>query len=296
MDKVVAFFKNVWVKRSVALLCWAYTALIAWVAWLSFAFFFEYENPTSLFVLYLFVNVAALGLMLYTRKQTITKINSMILPLFVFLIVIFAYGNWYFIAPPLAVVVVMFFANNANETFKTVIGTMYLLMYVIGVAAYIAIDMLMGPITFTGVELQLRDPDYEVLSPSEDYRIVRYVDEPSGDRRIAAYYIEYTREDEEIPFAYCKKVFGCEHSLSSQYTGKADNPVKWVEVDGEEMLSVEGSIRENPYLVVPVSETAESGDALVPIAPFGDGGDLDTTETADTSDISDTAEATSEAA
>ena len=90
----------------------------------------------------------------------------MILPLFVFLIIIFAYGNWYIIAPPLAVVVIMFFANNANETLKTVLGTMYLLMYVIGVAAYIAIDMLMGPITFTGVELNLRDPDYEVLSPS----------------------------------------------------------------------------------------------------------------------------------
>lgn len=294
MDKVVAFFKNVWFRRGVALVCWAYTAVIAWVAWLSFAFFFEYENPTSLFVLYLFVNIAALGLMLYTRKQAITKLNCMILPLFVFLIMIFAYGNWYIIAPPLAVVVVMFFANNANETLKTVLGTMYLLMYVIGVAAYISIDMLMGPITFTGVELNLRDPDYEVLSPSGDYRIVRYVDEPTGERRIAAYYVEYTLEDEKIPFAYCKKVFGCEHSLSSQYTGKADDPIKWVEVDGEEMLSVEGSIRENPYLVEPVSETAESGDALVPIAPFGDSENA--AETLDTVDTSDTAEGTSEAA
>ncbi len=298
MDKVVAFFKNVWFKRAVALVCWSYTAAMAWVAWLNFAFFFEYENPTSLFVLYLFINVAALGLMFYTRKQTITKLNCMVLPLIVFLIVIFGYGNWYVIAPPLAVVVIMFFANNANETFKTVIGTMYLLMYVIGVAAYIAIDMLMGPITFTGVELNLRDPDYEVLSPSGEYRIVRYVDEPTGDRRIAMYYIEYTLEDEKIPFGFCKKVLGCEHSLSSQYTGKSDDPIKWVEIDGEEMLSVEGSIRENPYLVEPVSETAESNDALVPIAPFGDD-DISTTEsgeTAQTNDTLDTADSTAEAA
>ena len=298
MDKVVAFFKNVWFKRAVALLCWSYTAVMTWVAWLNFAFFFEYENPTSLFVLYLFINVAALGLMFYTRKQAITKLNCMILPLIVFLIVIFGYGNWYMIAPPLAVVVIMFFANNANETLKTVIGTMYLLMYVIGVAAYMAITMLMGPITFTGVELPLRDPDYEVLSPSGEYSIVRYVDEPSGDRRIAMYYIEYTLEDEEIPFGFCKKVFGCEHSLSSQYTGKSDDPIKWVEIDGEEMLSVEGSIRENPYLVEPVSETAESYDALVPIAPFGDDdiSTMESADTADTNDTTDTAEDTSEAA
>ncbi len=294
MDKVVAFFKNVWVKRGVALVCWAYTVLVAWVAWLYFAFHIEYENPTSLFVLYLFVSVAALGLMFYTRKQTFTKLNCMIMPLFVFLIAIFAYGNLYVILPPLAVVVVMFFANNANETLKTVLGTMYLLMFVIGIAGYIAIEMLMGPLTFTGVDLTRRDPNYEVLSPSGEYRIVRYVDEPSGDRRIAAYYIEYTLEDEEIPFGFAKKVFGCEHSLSSQYTSTTDDPIKWVEVDGEEMLSVEGSIRENPYLVEPVSETAESSDALVPIAPFG--GDDETIETGETAETSDTAETTAEAA
>ncbi len=296
MDKVVAFFKNVWFKRGVALVCWAYTALLAWVAWLFFAFNVEYENPTSLFVLYLFVSVAALGLMLYTRKQAFTKLNCMIMPLFVFLIMIFAYGNLYVILPPLAVVVVMFFANNANETLKTVVGTMYLLMYVIGVAGYMAIELLMGPLSFTGVELSQRDPNYELLSPSGEYRIVRYVDEPSGDRRIAAYYVEYTLEDEEIPFGFCKKVFGCKHALSSQYTGQADNPIRWVESDGEEMLSVEGSIRENPYLVKPVSETAESANALVPIAPFDTVEAPATQESADTSDNSVTAEDTSEAA
>ncbi len=294
MDKVVAFFKNVWFKRSVALVCWAYPVLMAWVAWLYFAFHFEYENPTSLFVLYLFVNVVALGLMFYTRKQMFTKLSCFILPPIVFLITIFAYGNWYVIAPPLAVVVIMFFANNANETLKTVLGTMYLLMFVIGVAAYIAIEMLMGPITFTGVELNQRDPDYEILSPSGEYRIVRYVDDPSGDRRIASYYIEYTPEDEEIPFAYCKKVFGCEHALSSQYTGKADDPIKWTKVGMDEMLSVEGSIRENPYLVEPVSETAESMDSLVPISPNRP--DTEEPSTAQTADTTETAAATAEAA
>ncbi|MBQ8171899.1 MAG: hypothetical protein IJZ95_07930 [Oscillospiraceae bacterium] len=292
MDKLVAFFKNVWFKRGVALLCWAYTGLMAWVAWLNFAFYFEYENPTSLFVLYLFANIAALGLMIYTRKQVITMVNCMVLPVIVFAIVLFGLGNWYLIIPPLCVIVAMFFINTANETLKTVMGTMYLLMYVIGIAAFVAIEMMMGKITFTDVDLAQRDTDYEVLSPSGEYRIVRYIGDPSADRQIAMYYVEYTGDDTGIPFGYCKKVFGCKHALSSKYTGKADDPIEWVvtEIDGEEaeMLSVEGSLRENPYFIEPVSETAESDD-LQYVDPFGE----ETAETAasDETTASQTAEA-----
>ncbi len=252
MDKLVAFFKNVWLRRGVALICWAYTGLLCWVAWLNFAFYFEFENATALFVLYLFVNIAALGLMIFTRKQVITMINSMILPPIVFVIVIFGFGNWYMILPPLCVVAAMFFINGSNETLKTVLGTLYLLMYVIGVVAYIAINLLMGRITFNSVDLTLRDGSYENVSPSGNYRIVRYVDKPNGDRRTASYYIECAAEDVEIPFGKCKKVFGSERVLTSKYTSRTDDPIQWVQtkLNGvtTEMLDVEGSIMENPYL------------------------------------------------
>jgi len=237
--------------------------MLVWVAWLNFGFYLEYENPTSLFVLYVFVNIAALGLMIYTRKQVITMINCMLLPPIVFVIVIFGFGNWYLIIPPLVVMAAMFFINTANETLKTVLGTMYLLLYVIGVVAYIAFNLFMGNITATGVDLSLRDVDYEVLSKSGEYRVVRYVDKP-GERRTAAYYVEETDGDIEIPFGVAKKVFGCKHVHTSSYTSKSDNPVSWtsVKVNGKksEVLNVEGSLRENPYLVkeVVTDETEET--------------------------------------
>ena len=172
MDTLVALFKNVWLKRGVALLCWGYTGLLIWIAWLNGAFFLEYENPTSLFVVYVFVNIAALGLLIYTRRQVITQVNVMILPPVVFATFLLAFGNWYMILPPLVVLVAMFFICTANETLKTVLGTMYLLMYVIGAAAYITITLLMGKITLAGVDLDLRDRNYEVLSADGQYRIV----------------------------------------------------------------------------------------------------------------------------
>lgn len=262
MDSLVLLFKNVWLKRGVALLCWGYTGILVWVAWLNFAYFLEFENTTSLFVLYVFVNIAALGLMIYTRRQVITQVNVLILPPIVFVTFLLAFGNWYMILPPLCVFVAMFFICTANETLKTVLGTMYLLMYVIGGAAYITITLLMGQMTPAGVDLNLRDRNYEVMSSDEHYRIVRYVDKPTGERRTASYYVEDVTEDIKIPFGTAKKVLGSGWVVTTKYTSRTDSPVSWVvqRVDGEkiEMLSVEGSIKENPYLAEGVTAVAET--------------------------------------
>lgn len=260
-----------------------------WVAWLNFGFFFVFENPTPLFVLYLFVNIAALGLMILTRKQMFTKINAYILPPIVFAIVIFGFGNWYMIAPPLVVMLVLFFVNNSNETLKTVLGTMYLLMYVIGVVGYIGIRMFMGDITFTGVDLTRRDPDYEKLSESGEYRIVRYIND-TNERKTMTYYVEYTGDDVEIPLGLCKKVFGCRHIHTATYQNKSEDLVSWStqKVDGvkTDVLLVEGSLRENPYLIKP----AEEDDSSVGSSPSRSSSSSTRTSGSTSGDLSGSAE------
>lgn len=265
MDTLASIFGNVWLKRGMAVLCWGYTGLLVWLAWLNFAYFLEYENPTSLFVIYVFINVAVLGLMIYTRHQVITQINVMIMPLILLVSFILAFGSWYMLLPPICVIVAMFFICRANETLKTVLGTMYLLMFVVGGAAYVAITLLMGRLTiFTGVDLTLRDANYEKLSSDEAYRIVRYVDKPNGERRTASYYVEDVSGDVDIPFGKAKKVLGCGWVLTTKYSGREDDPVSWVKttIDGErvEALNVEGVIKENPYLAeeIIVQTTEES--------------------------------------
>lgn len=261
MDKLTAFFKNVWFRRGVAALCWGYTAFLIWIAWLCFGFFFEFENPTPLFVLYLFINIVAFGLLIFTRKQVITQVNAYVLPIVAFLILIFGFGKWYITTPPLVVVIAFFFINRSNETLKTVLGTMYLLMYVIGTVGFIAMRMFMGNITFTldengspsisELDLSLRDPEYEILSDSGDYRVVRYISK-TGDRQMVSYYVEDAREDVKIPLGICKKVAGCRHLHTAVFSDKDYNHIRWATqtVDGKtvEVLYVEGILRENPYL------------------------------------------------
>ena len=261
MDKLIAFFKNIWFRRGVAIAGCVYTLFMVWVAYLSFGYYFEIEKPAPLFVLYLFVNLCAMELFILSRKQVITQVNSYVLPPIVFTILIFSFGNWYISIPPIAVMLVLFFVNSSNETLKTVLGTMYLLMFVIGTVGYIGIQIFMGSVTFTDVELSKRDTSYEKLSKSGDYRIVRYFD-TNGDRKLQKYYVESTKDDIKIPMGMCKKVYGCKSIHTASYTGVPSDLVEWtvVTVDGKkkEVILVEGFVRENPYLVKRIEDDEDS--------------------------------------
>lgn len=261
MDKLVAFFKNVWFRRAVSVACLGYTALMIWLAVLNAAYYFEVEQPVPLFVLYLFVNICALGLMILSRKQLITKINSYLLPPIIVVTVIFALGNWYMIIPPVVVMVVLFFANNSNETLKTVLGTLYLLMFVVGIVGFIGAKFFLGNIALYDVDLANRDTSYEKLSESGEYRIVRYFD-TVGDRTVQSYYVESTEKDQKIPLGVCKLVLGCKHVHTSTYEDTPEDLVKWDirTIDGEkvEVLIVENVVRDNPIEAEKREEAAES--------------------------------------
>lgn len=252
MDKLLAFFKNKWFKRGVSLLCFGYTAFMVWLAVLNAAYYFELDNPMPLFVLYLFVNISALGLMILSRRELLTRINSYLLPPIVFVTVICALGNWYMIIPPVVVMVVLFFVNNSNETLKTVLGTMYLLMYVIGIVGFIGATFFLGHIALYDVDLSKRDTSYEKVSESGEYRIVRYFD-TVGDRKTQSYYLETTANDKKIPLGTCKLVFKCKHIHTSTYEDVPEDMVEWGvrTIDGEEteVLIIENFVRENPYEV-----------------------------------------------
>lgn len=283
MDKLIAFFKNIWVKRGAAVLGLVYTLFMIWLARMSFGYYFDLENPVPLFVLYLFVNICSAAVLVFSRKQIITQINSYVLPPIIFVILLCAFGNWYLIVPPMVVMAVLFFANSSNETLKTVLGTMYLLMFVIGIVGYIGIQIFIGTITITtGVDLSKRDTNYENLSDTGEYRIVRYSD-TNGINKVYKYYVEETKGDIKIPLGICKKVVGCEFIHTSTYVGAPEDIVDWTfeNSGGEkrEVIFVEGVYRENPYLI----DKTETKGFIQQLFDFLFGSDDDEDESSDTS-------------
>lgn len=220
MEKVIRFINNKWFRFGVSLLSLAYPAFLIFVAWIVMGFFLEPTHEGALFTLYIFINVIFGGIMLFTRKQVITKMCAMITPFIAFAILLLGFGNWFIIIPPIIVGVLIFFLCSVGETTKIVLGTIYLIMYVVGVLVYLTFQMLFGNISLMDVDLSMRSTTYN-YSPDGQYRIVTYVEPEKDERRTVSFYLEKTEGDIELPFVNCRKVMGSIHLITSDYSKPA---------------------------------------------------------------------------
>lgn len=238
MEKVINFLNNKWLRLGVSVLSLIYPVFLAFVGWIVTGYFLEPTHEGALFTLYIFINVIFGGIMLFTRKQIITKMCAMITPLVAFAILLLGFGNWFIIVPPVVVSVLIFFLCSAGETTKIVLGTIYLIMYVVGVLVYLTFQMLFGNISLMDVDLSTRSTTYN-YSPDKQYRIVTYVEPEKDERRTVSFYLEKTDGDIELPFLTCRKVIGSIHLITSDYSKPAK--LEWKQ---ENTLYIDGRKRE----------------------------------------------------
>lgn len=230
MDKVVRFFKNIWFKRSISALTVVYTVFLGWIAWLSAAYFIKTEDSadaTSLFIIYVFINLVALLIFTFTRKIIFTKVMSMVVPLCVFAIVILGFGNWYLIIPPLVVALIIFFVSKTGETAKTVLGTIFLLMYFLGIVGFMVFRIFITDnVSLSGVDLSKRHPTDIVVLNEDKFRAVRYDDSENKNNRRTHYYIEKNTNDVKLPFATAMRVLENEKLITVPYGTKVK--IDWI--------------------------------------------------------------------
>ncbi len=166
------WFSNEWVKRCVSVFTASYAAVIAMLTFASFYYdiVFVDGKQTSFLVIYAASALVFLLLMLYTRDIFMTKLISVLLLPIVFFLLIFNIknGNWILIIPPFIVAITMFFASGTHETAKVVLGTIYLLLYVLGIVVYVVCNMLFGNSTVeTPLNMDL-DPKSTVYTYYKD--------------------------------------------------------------------------------------------------------------------------------
>lgn len=210
MEKVLEFFKNKWIKRAVSILSLGFPAFLVFLDWLAFAYSLEPTNPVPLFLLYVLVNFIFGGLFFYTRKQILTRLVVCISPLLVFVMMIAAFGEWYMIVPPFLICAFGFLACGAGETLKTVLGTIYLLMFVVGALVYLTLlhfNLTPQKLLFRDFcDLSQRSADY-IYSENGSYRLVRYIDQKNSDRVTVRYYVEDTSFDYHFWYLDCYRHF-----------------------------------------------------------------------------------------
>ena len=217
MDKFLKIIGNQYVRLGVSILSLGYTAGLFYVAWIVLGYFIEPTNRPALITTYIFINVIFLGIMIYTRQQIFTRFCALVNPLLAFAILMLSFGrNWEFVIPPIIICVITFFITKTSETNKVVIGTIYLILYVVGVLVYLTFQRLMGNISLMEVDLSTRSTTYK-YSPDEQYRIVTYVEPEKDSNRTVSFYLEESKDDIILPFVECKKVTGCIHLITSNY-------------------------------------------------------------------------------
>lgn len=130
-----SIFSNVWVKRLLSAFNVLYVAVLLLLAYSTFLYDLKiHDNSKGLFVVvYILASVIFLSFMIFTRKQIATKIISFLLLPIVLALVMFNMGDWILIIPPFVVALAMFFIADNNETAKVILGTFYLIMYVLAI-------------------------------------------------------------------------------------------------------------------------------------------------------------------
>ncbi len=195
----------IWVKRILSLLSGLYCAIVVFFAYHSIFYKLELMDVPKACMIVTGISVMALAVMLYTRKQFLTKISSLImLPVMVFPVMIY-FGQWWVVAPLLAVSVIIFFLSGLGETAKTVWGTIFLLIYLLGSLIYFLVTSLFAPATVTTLVK-------EGSSPSGLYRYEIYntTDSSNGSTKVT---MESNTMDKVYYHLFWFKIRGLSHDV-----------------------------------------------------------------------------------
>lgn len=195
MEKIKKIFVNKWFILAVSIFCAAYTLVLLWFAYAVFFYDIEYADKTKFAIIYTVISMLAGLLFFYTRRSFITCILAMVNMAVFFPTLLLDWGNWPLLVPAAAVTLFGFFCCKMNDTIKTVFGTIFLLLYILGGIAFF---LIMNVFRVTTVDTLL-SPKGGVVSPSENFRcyVLDVQNKSSGK---VAVYVEPNKLDEDMDF------------------------------------------------------------------------------------------------
>ena len=253
---------NIWVKRCTAVFSCAYFAVLCLLTYATFLYKLEFvEGMAAPFLaIYSLASVFFLVLMIYTREMFITRLISVLMMPVTFCLILFNMYNWVLIIPPFVVALVIFFVAGTRANVKVILGTIYLLMYVLGIVAYFVLNMLLGG---SAVETELNldlDPqgdvyalysgqmkhiaevtdDTNTYSPDGEYRFQIY-DVQDSDKGAVKIYVVPANEDIELKY-FTLKQQGIRKTVTKNGTRGVVPSVGWIveqdEATGEYYLAI----------------------------------------------------------
>ncbi|MBQ6180664.1 MAG: hypothetical protein IJK31_03125 [Ruminococcus sp.] len=193
-----SFFANVWTKRVVALISLFYAFMVCRLCYFSIFYDIHIHARVQQCLTITSVSIVVLLIMLYTRKQIITRIASFLILPAMLPVVLLYFGEWGMIIPIILTGVAILLLSGAGEGAKTALGTITLLLYIFGALGY----FLFASFFVTATKQEVIE---DGVSPSGRYRyrVVNTEDSskdegPSGS---TAVYVEPNYADKKYSFA-----------------------------------------------------------------------------------------------
>ena len=193
MEKVKKVLTNKWFILVVSVLCAAYTLVLGYFAYAVFFYDIVYMDKTTFAIAYAAFSMVSALFFFYTRRSFITCIIGMVNMVAFFPTLLMDWGNWPLLIPAAMVTVFGFFCCKMNDTIKTVFGTIFLLLYILGGIAFF---LIMNVFRVTTVDTLLT-PDGGLVSPSGYFRcyVIDVQNKSSGK---VAVYVEPNQLDKNI--------------------------------------------------------------------------------------------------
>jgi len=169
------------IKFVLSLISIGYIALMGFLAFTSLYYDMQIVNQSAFIALEIILGIIFAGAMIYTRKQFITSVAGLFGPLLYLPIVIFYYSaeNMVILIPLGILSGMLFFLSGGGEGIKTILGTIYLLLYVIGILLYYLYVSIFAGNTIDVIT-------YQSVSPSEEYRcyVLDITDSSEGSTKV----------------------------------------------------------------------------------------------------------------
>lgn len=132
MNKVMTVLTNKWFRILVSILGVAYSVVLAYFDYIVFFYDIEYTDRKTFAIVGSVFSVVICLLFFYTRRSPFTCIFGMVNLLLYFPLLLLDWGNWPLLVPACIVTLFGFFCCHMNETAKTIFGTIFLLLYILG--------------------------------------------------------------------------------------------------------------------------------------------------------------------
>lgn len=156
-----------------------YLIIICGISVLSALYTVSVPNRPLLAIALSLIGILVISSMLYSRRHFITKFSCMLLLPCLLPTVLLNFHEWVLIVPLVATCLLMFFFSGVAETPKTIFGTVYLLLYVLGSLGYfLTVSLLSTTSTSTLIESRVSD------SGSYRYSLINTEDSSGGSTKV----------------------------------------------------------------------------------------------------------------